>query len=154
MKYFVYAIIAVVAALIIAGFFVVGSPREERLRRFDERRVQDLQFLQSEIVNYWRGKEKLPDNLAELEDSIRGTKIPSDPENTQPYVYEVLGAESFKLCAIFSLAGAGTPLIQSPEPASVESSELLGQNWDHRGGPTCFERRIDKDLFPPYKKTD
>src|SRR3989344_4126063 len=40
-KAFAYIASALVLVGVIAGFFMAGSPQEERLRRFDERRVQD-----------------------------------------------------------------------------------------------------------------
>lgn len=152
MKYFVYTIIGIVAVAVIAGFFIVGSPKEERLRRFDERRVQDLQFIQGEIVYHWQNKTKLPENLAALRDDIRGVVAPKDPETGADYVYEIKGPESFSLCANFnrpslSESDAGLrPAVPYPaEPYYVQ------QNWEHKDGFVCFDRKIDRDLYPPTK---
>jgi len=62
-KVFAYATSTILLVAVIAGFFIVGSPQEGRLRRFDEQRVQNLQFLQSEIVSFWINKERLPKSL-------------------------------------------------------------------------------------------
>ena len=28
----------------------------------------------------------------------------------------------------------------------------VNESWDHQAGRTCFERTIDKDIYPPYPK--
>lgn len=146
MKSFFIIVIAVVAVAVVGGFFFIGSPSEERARRFDERRVNDLQILQSEIINYWQLKNALPYNLDALKDDIRGFQPPQDPETNAPYEYAVTGALSFELCAVFNRgsgnSGAGAPK-SMPEPYS--------QNWEHTAGTICFTRIIDTDLYPPRK---
>ena len=151
-KYFVYAVIILVAAAAIAGFFIVGSPQKERLRKFDERRISDLQFLQSEIINYWIKKEKLPENLVLLKDDIRGVQIPKDPESGAEYGYEILSLESFKLCANFVLPSFGAKNAGVPRPAYPEAGYYSESNWDHEAGPACFERKIDKEIYKPEKR--
>ena len=132
MKYFAYTIIGVVALSIIAGFFIIGSPAQERLRRADEQRVWHLQTIQSEIINYWINKAHLPEKLADLEDSISGFVVPSDPVTGTSYEYTVRGPEMFSLCATFDLPNAET-------------------NWQHQAGYSCFDRTIDVDLYRPKK---
>jgi hypothetical protein len=150
MKYFIYTVIAIVVITIIAGFFVVGSPKEERLHRSDEQRVSDLSFIQSEITNFWQNKERLPQNLDELTNEIRGVKAPRDPETDVEYEYRIIDEENliFELCAIFSLSSPESEInpkripIRSPEP-------FLNETWQHGEGHTCFERTIDPDFFKP-----
>lgn len=146
MKIFVYSVIAVVAAVIIAGFFIVGSPQTERLRRFDERRVSDLQNIQWQIVNFWQQKERFPKDLNELRDDVSGWTAPADPETAKPYKYEPGEGFSFVLCADFLLPSEGD------YPA--ESGLYLGgeDNWTHGAGEHCFERKIDPERYPPYEK--
>ena len=136
---FVAAMIGIVALLVVVGFLIVGSPGQERLRRFDERRVQDLQTLQSEIINQWRLKEKLPNSLDALRDTIRGFVPPKDPATDASYEYAIKAPLEFELCATF----------QTPS-ASIVTDQ---QNWEHGAGRTCFNRVIDKDLYPPQPKT-
>src|SRR5271155_782978 len=61
-----------VAALVIIGFVVAGSPGRSRLERFDSQRVTDLGRLQGEIVTYRAKKQKLPASLDQLNDAISG----------------------------------------------------------------------------------
>jgi len=148
-KYFTYFIIAIVAAAIIAGFFIVGSPLEGRVRRFDERRVSDLQFLQEEIKNYWMNKQKLPENLSLLRDDIRGVSIPKDPETGTEYEYNILGETKFALCASFSRP---TETYGAPTQKLVPAEPYVGiENWEHKEGRVCFERTIDPDIYKPRK---
>ncbi len=159
MKYFIYLIIAVVTASVIAGFFVVGSPQDQRLRSFDERRVQNLQYLQSEIIYYWQGKDRLPARLLDLRDDIRGTVVPLDPQTGAEYGYEVRGPLTFALCATFlrsspSASGREPEAFipaKGPRPVAPYSGV---EAWDHAVGYICFERTIDKDFYPPLQKTD
>lgn len=138
MKYFVYGVIGVVCVAVIAGFFVVGSPVNERAKQLDLRRISDLTSLQYQIINYWQAKEKLPETLFALKDDLRGIAIPSDPETGAAYEYAIKGSNQFELCAIFVRAGQGY---------TTPSDE-----WVHGAGRTCFTRTIDKDLYPPFIK--
>ncbi len=150
MKYFVYTIITVVAATIVAGFFIVGSPKTERLRRFDEQRVSHLQIIQSEVLNFWMNKDRLPKNLDELTDSIRGFQAPADPENQLSYDYKTTGALSFELCGNFNLASEEMTL-RTPKP--LYYPEPYGQeNWQHGADKVCFDRTIDEELYKPPKR--
>ena len=124
----------VVFCSIILGFFIIGSPAEQRDRRFDEERASDLQVLQSQIINYWIQKEALPAELDNLKDSISGFAPPEDPATDLPYEYYVTGDLSFELCATF-------------KTSSYESSR---KSWEYEAERTCFERTIDPDL---YKET-
>lgn len=155
MKYFIYTVIGTVAAAIIAGFFVVGSPREERLRRFDDQRVQDLQMLQSYIGEFYRAKSKLPQGLAELNDRFRGIIVPKDPETGSGYEYEIKGLLTFELCATFNRPGLEDSSFLPKEAlrtAVTRPGPFGDTTWEHPAGRFCFERTIDKDFFAPEKR--
>ena len=66
MNVFVKSAVLLVTVLIVFGYFIAGSPQAERQRRFDERRVSDLQQIQFQVVEFWRAKEKLPDSLEHI----------------------------------------------------------------------------------------
>ncbi len=150
LKYFTWVVSGLVAMTVITGFFIIGSPAQERIRRFDQQRINNLQNIQFEIVNYWTNKRVLPENLSALENSISGYKAPTDPLTGEPYAYSVNGPESFELCAVFGLASDS----QNTESA-VPAKPIDGgysQNWQYNAGKTCFERKIDKELYPPLNK--
>lgn len=140
-KPFAYVASAIVVVFLVLGFFAVGSPMSERVRKFDDRRVQDLQTIQSEIVYYWQNKGKLPENLSILNDPLRGFSVPKDPERGEQYSYKGMSAKGFRLCATFSLP--------SRENEEKFASRGFGaqESWMHEKGLTCFERTIDEDYF-------
>lgn len=139
--------LALVIISIFAGFFIMGTPGQVRLYRFDEQKVSHLQNIQWELVNYWQQKQVLPAELSELEDSISGWMIPSDPQTGESYEYERTSNTSFRLCATFN-AESRSQLEEMPVRAygSIEGS------WKHGEGRTCFDRTIDPERYPPYEK--
>jgi len=104
---FVYAVSVIVLAAIIAGIFVVGSPKEERTRRLDETRVNDLRSLQDSILVYWTETGMLPETFEAIDD--RGIFISStkDPETEATYEYAVTDENTFQLCAQFKSVQTG-----------------------------------------------
>ena len=148
MKIFTYIIILTVAIAIIAGFFIVGSPQEERLRRFDQQKVADMQTIQWQIVNYWQRKGTLPARLEDLTDSISGFLAPKDPQTGENYGYETRSSLAFVLCANFSMSSPGSSQKENEESVigrreeSGESYKLDGGNWEYRKGKTCFKRKV------------
>jgi len=143
----------VILASIIAGFFIIGTPAVQRERRFDEQRVEDLQMLQGQIINYWTQKEVLPQNLGELEDSISGFVVPEDPDSDSPYEYNVIDSLSFELCAIFKTSSDDFGPT-SNKVRVVLPYDLFQQNWSHEAERTCFTRIIDPELYKSGKNIE
>lgn len=160
-----------VLSAIVWSFMVMGSPAEQRKLRLDDRRVSDLNTIQWQIINYWQQKEKLPETLNDLKDSLSSFVMPPDPEFEKGYVYEYKklpsdkGQLKFELCATFALpmpqgwreygGGAVMPMMD----LSIEKSMSypypgggFGESWDHEAGRTCFERKIDPEIYPPFPK--
>jgi len=132
------------AVAIIAGFFLAGSPAQQRQVRFDEQRVSDMQQIQSQLINYWTQKSALPTSLNQLNDSISGFTTPTDPVTHQPYAYTVKDPHSFELCATFAMSDQASPA----GPASVPQGAYQ-DSWNHGAGRTCFNRTIDPQLYKP-----
>jgi hypothetical protein len=153
-KLLAWIVSGVVLAAIVAAFFAVGSPAKQRLVRFDERRVADLQNIQSRIITYWQQKATLPNQLADLQDDISGFKVPTDPETGQVYEYDVEADLTFELCANFNLASSGQEK-NVPSPAYPEFGlDPYSQNWAHGEGRECFTRTIDPELYKPVNRLD
>ena len=156
MKFFVKTAVILGGLAIVFGFYTVGSPQSERLRRFDERRVNDLQNIQSQIVYYWQAKEKLPESLNDLKNDINGFIVPIDPnpQTNQTYKYEKINNASFQLCAEFQTSNTDNQNNETRAEAMPLPLKPYGirENWTHQEGFVCFERTIDPDLFPPFKK--
>ena len=123
--------------------------------QFDQQKVSDLQGIQSQIVNYWQRKQFCLLPLSDLNDPISGYIVPADPQTKANYEYNVKDAAnlSFELCATFNKQGNdmyASPV--APAPVSVPVGSVT-QNWQHSVGRVCFERTIDKQLYPPLNPT-
>ena len=136
-KSFAYIVVAIVAIAIVASFFVIGTPGDERLRRFDSTRVNDLSMVQNEISGFLGNKDRLPENLKELESDLGYFTVPIDPETGAQYEYKILGQYQFELCANFNTDNQGGVIY----PYAYES------RWVHGVGQTCFTRTIDPELY-------
>ena len=153
-KLLVWAVSFAVLASIVGGFFIMGSPFTLRMKRFDERRVNDLQNIQYQVVNFYQRKGNLPNGLLELEDPISGFNIPLDPASAASYGYEKVSDINFKLCADFSLANdlkIDSKGATRPTPVFLGDNFSINENWQHISGKQCFDRKIDKDLYPILK---
>lgn len=136
-----FSSVVLVAATIIAGFFIVGTPWQARLYRYDVQKINDLQSVQSSVFSYWRTHNALPTSLSTL--TVSGYSIPEDLQTNQPYEYKVTGTSSFKLCAVFN----------APIPIRTSLHKYQGiystqwNTWTHGAGRTCFTRTITKNSF-------
>lgn len=142
------AVLVVVA--IVSGFFIMGTPGQVRLYRFDGQKVSDLQNIQWEVVNYWQQKQSFPKSLADLEDPIRGYIVPKDPQTGESYEYILGEGYAFSLCATFNAESRKTP---GQETMPARPYDSLEGNWEHAAGRVCFERIVDPERYPPYDKT-
>lgn len=135
---FAVAATAAVAFAIVWGFVVAGSPSTRRRERVDERRLQDLQTIASEIQSLVvtddgkrRLKRPLPRTLEEAVAMARGSKLnPRDAETGEFYRYTVKDETTFELCAKF--------VTRRESDYSVF--------WNHPAGEHCFTIHV---LDPP-----
>lgn len=147
---------------IVAGFFIVGTPMQARLYRFDAQKVSDLQNIQYQIVNYWQQKQKLPGQLSDLSDSLSYDTLPIDSQTGEQYSYKSVGALSFELCASFNAQNQGSiqnnysqsrlavPVPVGGGKAAPDNLSADKAGWQHAAGSVCFERTIDPQRYPPY----
>jgi len=153
-KYFAWISGIIILVAIVGAFFIVGSPATARLIGFDQQKVSDLQNIQSQIVNYWQRKGTLPLKLTDLQDPISGFVVPVDPQTNVSYEYIIKDDYqlsdpanlSFQLCATFNKPGVD----QYARSDILEPASVLG--WQHTSGRVCFDRTIDKQLYPPLTK--
>lgn len=153
MKNLGWTVSVIILASVVAGFIVAGSPFSARKQQFDQRRINDLQTLQWQIVDYWQNKERLPEALAILQDPLSGFIPPIDPETGTSYKYQILGPLSFELCGTFSMNSElgirnQWPYPATPPPMSEYRGKLVADIWDHSAGRVCFSRTIDPDFYP------
>ncbi len=158
------AVSLIVLGAIVGGFFIVGSPETQRMLRLDQQRINDLSNIQANVITYWQQKQKLPADLAALEDPLTGFTQPKDPETGMAYSYRPTDKLAFELCATFDLAsslsaqagGSTNTDMRAPAPVTTPVKSPYyspyGETWDHAAGQACFTRTIDPDKFPPFNK--
>jgi hypothetical protein len=144
---FVRVAIGVVALAIIAGFFVAGSPFRQRLVRFDNQKISDLQSIQYRTVNFWQKKNVLPATVDELRDDILGFVPPKDPQSGASYEYRVTGERTFELCGEFNVPADADAVRAKQIYSEYPIGGAANESWEHGIGRTCFTRTIDPELY-------
>jgi hypothetical protein len=121
--------IALVVAAIGVGVWVVGPPAEQRVRRLDERRVEDLAYLREQVRSYFGVNKRLPASVEEMKLPADATR---DPVTGQPYGYRTTTADAFELCADFS------------RPSEPERFRFANNGFNHGAGHTCFPEVVKR----------
>lgn len=147
------AVLAMALVSVAMGFFIIGTPGDIRMLRYDEQKVSDLQGIQYQVLNYYQTKEELPESLDLLNDPLSGYTTPVDQQTGAAYAYHVVAPLSFELCASFN---APTPDTRGqgayPRHDMAYPSMGMDENWQHGSGETCFTRTVDPERFPPFGK--
>ncbi len=153
-KIFVWKTMTFTLAVVVIGFILIDSPADERAYKNDDRRTQDLQTLQTRIVERWKeATSTLPASLNELgiEPTEKEYDPMRDPVTKEMYRYSVLGDMSFELCATFEKETRGKgeyPYLERPMPVPVDFEKpepqyyIENSDWTHDARETCFERKI------------
>jgi hypothetical protein len=119
------AVSAAALAAIVVGLYVVGSPAEARLRRLDERRVEDLRRARYSVHRYWTRHGQLPSSLDSLSQGSEEA-LYRDPATGRAYAYRTTSDTSYELCAVFA------------RPASEGWQRARDEDWRHPAGEKCF----------------
>ena len=137
-RWFAGAALLVVAGTFVAGFDMAGSPFTVRLRRLDEKRVEDLRAIHQTVQQMVTRPDKNSNTVTVIRDlpkSIKeiaayqqtrdvGRKLDVvDPQTGEEYSYTVAGDKTYELCANFSLA-------------REKQQDLF---WNHPSGKHCFK---------------
>ena len=115
---------AVVAAVVVTGFLVMGSPKEARKEELDKRRVEDLRML-ANLMTPEPGRP-LRDSLDVHGYSPDMKAQLTDPVTNQPYAYRMIDSTHFELCATFDT---------EVRPEDLQPYE---REWAHAQGRHCF----------------
>jgi hypothetical protein len=125
----------IVIGAVITAIVLLDPPGVQRQRKMDARRIDDLINIQRAAEVYWTRHKVLPPDLARL-GKESGIVVPAnDPETGAPYIYEVTGPKSYRLCAVFARDTA--------EKHAMPSYQI---QWAHGAGRHCFDLKIPKDL--------
>jgi hypothetical protein len=164
-RYLGLAVGLIVFVSVVGGFYVIGSPQNQRSIRFDQQKISDLQNIQWQIVNYWQQKEVMPTKLTDLVDQLNNSIIPLDRESGKVYEYATGTSTNFKLCADFNKesnekaypspygVGGGGGIAVMPTKVAIYP-DGINENWKHPSGHYCFSRYIDPEKYPPYPKNN
>jgi hypothetical protein len=140
----VWRIIAgvIVIGSIIWGFAVLGSPRTQRLIKYDEQKVNDLQSLSGQITSYHSNMGTLPNTLDEMANgNYYFPKV--DPQSQKPYEYLKTSDTTYNLCAEFNKASdkknTNVPIYVNYGIAS----------WIHPIGHYCFNESVRPNNISP-----
>lgn len=129
-------VIATVIAAVAGALIILGPPKVQRQHKFDERRIQDLMSIENTVNSFWVRHKALPPDILTLSREP-GFSLPmTDPERGNPYVFEVTGLDSFRLCAEFSFDSAETPQTWN---------YLSTGHWAHGAGRQCFDLAIKRN---------
>ncbi|TSC70763.1 MAG: hypothetical protein CEO12_139 [Parcubacteria group bacterium Gr01-1014_46] len=131
----------IVLGSIVWGFSVLGSPRTQRLYKYDQQKLSDLQNLNSQVQTYYATNSKLPNNVDELKAAAYyGSMV--DPQSQKPYEYVKTGTLTYSLCAEFNKAS-------DEQLTNNQAYPYYGDViWTHPAGRHCFEQKINTAMYP------
>jgi hypothetical protein len=127
--------LAAVIATVSAALVLLGSPREQRALRLDERRLEDLRAVSGAVDLHFTRAGRLPQLLDQLPPELGPAPVARDPETGEPYRYEQLTDDRYRLCATFAR--------DSPPDRWGPRRDF----WSHGAGAHCFElqaKRVDR----------
>jgi hypothetical protein len=148
--------IVLVGVSVIIGFNATGGPWTQRLVRFDEQRLSQLNRLSRTVIEYYADNQNhVPGELTDLE-KYSQTKLQTplqhrdllDPKTKTPIEYKPTSDHSFELCTRFDTAYTHTdhydnyssyPLYRSQYQYTLAGSI---QN-SHPKGPQCYQFTIE-----------
>lgn len=139
---------------IILGFAILGSPRTQRLIRYDAQKVSDLQSIQWQVISYWQEKGVIPVHLGELEGMQQYYRAPLDSQFEKEYEYRKTGEMTFELCADFNKetpddpSYGSYPYYERSAAYPTKGGIIQNDNWQHSAGRQCFQREIDPVAYP------
>ena len=126
-----------VAIAIVAGFWLLGSPGQQRLRSLDSERINDLTQIASELaytVDNPGGSKPAPPLPEQFPDSVTTRTDLTDPVTREPYEYRRLSDSSYELCATFATDSKAQ---DNTQPTGLSPS--INARWSHPVGRHCFE---------------
>jgi type II secretory pathway pseudopilin PulG len=137
--------VVIVVGSIVWGFAVLGSPRTQRLMKYDEQKVNDLTNIDNQIRNYTADNKTLPATLSDITTSQYYFDLPNDSQTNKPYEYKKVSATKYELCAEFNLA---SPDATQP---NIYARPLGYTSWTHPAGHYCFTQTINPAQYPNPK---
>ena len=154
-KVFAWISGTVIIASVVLSFVLMGSPSTQRDRRFDERRISDLQIIQNQVLQYWISGGVLSPKLVDLGKNDPNFVLPKDPQSDTEYEYHILTGDqpTFELCAIFKQPSINNmrrqQVLEKPIAPYRDGAYFYPyqNNWEHGVGRQCFKQVIDPAVY-------
>lgn len=146
-KVWTIAALVIILGSVIWGFSVLGSPRTQQLLRYDEQKVNDLQNMNNQVINYYSGKGVLPKTIQELQNLNYYVAQNVDPQTQKPYEYQKTSDTTYNLCAEFNKASDDKNIngnMTAPIPIYYPYG---GTTWTHPAGHHCFTETINPNAY-------
>ncbi len=143
---FIVVAIGVVVAAVVGGLIALPPPSEERARRLDERRVEDLRGITGAMDLYWTRHGRLPASMEELSRESGVRVSTRDPGTAQDYELRLLDAATYELCASFERISA-----ESGDPTGL-AQDASEDFWSHGVGRRCFG--LDAHAVPSRERRE
>ncbi|EKU97353.1 hypothetical protein Lepto7375DRAFT_6534 [Leptolyngbya sp. PCC 7375] len=122
-----------VAAGVIAGFWVLGTPSQQRLIKSDQQRLADLTAIANTLHLYWQSQDQ---EEYVLPDILNPDDQRQDPITQEPYDYSKVDENLYQLCANFAT-----------DSSTYKLANANNENWQHPEGFYCFKLEISQQ--PP-----
>ncbi len=140
----VWLVISIVIVLIsiVWGFSVLGSPRTQKLLKYDELKISNLQSMTYGINNYFSSKGILPNTLEEISGGNYYVPL-MDSQTNKPYEYKRTGNLTYEVCADFNSAS-------NNKDSSSNLPYMYDRNvtsWVHPSGYYCFAQTINPNTY-------
>jgi hypothetical protein len=141
----IYRVVAlvIVIASIIWGFSIIGSPRTQQLKKYDQQKVEELRQINNEINYFYGEKGYLPQALSELSQGSYKDPARVDPQTDRPYEYVKTNELTYMLCAEFNKES------EESEQSYYDYYGYDDTNWTHPAGKYCFTETVEKSLYQP-----
>lgn len=129
----IFATLATVAVTVgtVAGFWILGTPGQQRLIMSDRQRLEDLSAIANSL--YWK-RQNQPDYV--LPDALDADDRREDPITQELYQYQRTDDSQYQLCANFAT-----------DSSTHRLANINRQTWQHPQGFHCFD--FDFNQQPP-----
>jgi uncharacterized protein (UPF0333 family) len=136
-KSVLFAIGTVIVVLVALGFGVanIETPATVREQKIDGVQINDLQVIQSRVIEYYTLEEALPESLSD----ITGGTLPTAPNDRAAYTY-ARTEKGFTLCAYFAVESNPEEFADTQFFEDKNSLLLNPNSWTHTAGDVCFDR--------------
>ncbi|MCB9819317.1 hypothetical protein H6789_01215 [Candidatus Nomurabacteria bacterium] len=134
-----FAVLGVVLAFVVFGFFNIDTPSMAREVRIDQEQIYDLQDIQWRIEAFYQETNSFP---ASIEMLYQDVPVPVASEGREAYSFRTTGPDTYVLCATFTYATPASDRSMAKPIGIGQDVYLQNQNWEHSAGEKCFERKI------------